>query len=115
MVKKKVTKKENDDKKLFAFLATFLSIVGFLIALIAKKDNKYVMFYAKQSLVIFIAAIIGAAINMIIKWIPIFGWIVTTAINISILVLWILSWVFSLSGEEKKIPLVSEYAEKINV
>ena len=53
----KVEKKE-DDGKLFAFLAVLLSILGFIIALLAKKDNKYVMFYAKQSLVLFIAFII---------------------------------------------------------
>ncbi|MCX5704306.1 MAG: hypothetical protein NT066_07465, partial [Candidatus Omnitrophica bacterium] len=56
--------RKDDDSKLFAWLATFFLIIGFIIALVTKKDNKYVMFYAKQSLVIFIAWIIlgiGAA------------------------------------------------------
>ena len=37
----------SDDRKLFAFLAAFLSIVGFVIAVVTKKDDRYVMFYAK--------------------------------------------------------------------
>ena len=65
MVKKKVVKKmdrnnfkKKDNSILFAFLATFLLIVGFLIAVIVKRDNKYVMYYAKQSLVIFVMWVI---------------------------------------------------------
>ena len=83
----KAAAKKGDDKKLFAFLATFLSIVGFVIALVAKKDDEYVMFYAKQSLVVFIVAIIGAIINSILVWIPFFGWIAAGIINLAVLVL----------------------------
>ena len=50
----KYKKSEQRDSKLFAFLAVLLSVVGFIIALIAKKDNKYVIFYAKQSLILFV-------------------------------------------------------------
>ena len=47
MVKKK-------DKTLFAFVTTFLSIVGFIIALLAWKKDKYVMHYAKISLAVYV-------------------------------------------------------------
>ena len=99
---------------MFAFLAAFLSIVGFVIALVAKKDDRYVMFYAKQSLVIFIVAIIGGIINSILMWIPFFGWAVAGIINLFILILWILSWVNALSGEEKDTPIVGQYAKSFN-
>jgi uncharacterized membrane protein len=114
MVKKQVSKK-NDDRNLFAFLATFLSIIGFIIALAVKKDDQYVMFYAKQSLVVFITAVIGAIINSILVWIPILGWIIMFAINLFVLVLWIFSWIYALSGKEKEVPIVGCYAKKFNL
>jgi len=116
MAKKKLEKStKGDDKILFAFLATFLSIVGFIIALIVKRDDKYVMFYAKQSLVIFIIAIIAGVIATIFTWIPIIGWIISLALNIIVLVIWILSWIHALSGKQKSIPIVSTWAKKIKL
>lgn len=115
---KKQTKpvaKKNDDRKLFAFLATFLGIVGFIIAIVTKKDDKYVMFYAKQSLVVFIVAVVGAIISSIIGIIPIFGWIVSGAIKLFVLVLWIFSWANALSDQEKETPIVGQYAKKFNL
>ena len=55
MPKKKV---ERGDHKGRAFITVFFSIVGFLIAILAWKDDKYVMFYAKQSLVIFVFGVV---------------------------------------------------------
>lgn len=111
-ISKKVAKqvkqtKLDDDSKLFAFLATFLSILGFIIALLVKKDDEYVMFYAKQSLVVFIAWIIAA----IVSFIPIIGWL----ISLFVLVLWIFSWIYALSGEMKETPVIGHYARKINL
>jgi uncharacterized membrane protein len=114
---KKQTKpvaKGSDDRKLFAFLATFLSIIGFVIAVVTKKDDEYVMFYAKQSLVVFIVAIIGAVINSILVWIPFFGLIVAGIINLFVLILWIFSWAYSLSEQKKETPIVGRYAKSFN-
>jgi len=112
---KKIVNKKEDDRKLFAFLATFLSIVGFIIALVAKKEDKYVMFYAKQSLIVFIVAIIGSIISALLSPIFIIGWIIAIAINIIVAVLWIISWIYALSGEEKEVPVIGVYARKINL
>jgi len=38
--------KKNDDSTLFAFLAAFLSILGFIIALLTKKDDKYESYFS---------------------------------------------------------------------
>jgi uncharacterized membrane protein len=117
MIKKKNSEKviSKEDPKVFAFLATFLSIFGFLIAIIAKKEDKYIMFYAKQSLVIFIIAVIASAINSILIWIPILGWLIAGLINLAVCILWILGWVYALSGEQKDVPIVGEYAKKLNL
>lgn len=109
-VQKEVSKKA-DDSKTFAFIATFLSIIGFVIALVAKKDDKYVMYYAKQSLVIFIVYIIAGIIGMI----PFLGWFFLGPILYLVsTILWVISWIYALSGEEKKIFFVSKFADKFN-
>jgi uncharacterized membrane protein len=106
---------KTDDTKLFAFLATFLSIVGFIIAIATKKEDKYVMHYAKQSLVLFIAWVIIAIITIPIKLIPVIGWIIWWVLYVLMTILWILSWVYALSGKEKIVPVIGQYAEKINL
>ncbi|MEK6906372.1 MAG: hypothetical protein AABW81_01995 [Nanoarchaeota archaeon] len=110
MVKKSVSKKE-DDSKLFAFLAVFLSIIGFVIAIVAKKDNKYVMFYAKQSLVLFI----GIVIVSITKIIPIIGDVIYVVGTIIVIILWITQILNSLSGKEKETLFIGSYVNNINL
>ena len=116
MVKKrsKVNKKQEDDK-LLAFVATFLSIIGFLIALLAWRDKKYVMFYAKQSLVVFVIAVIAGVIQGIFMWIPILGNIISMAVGIVVFLLWLFSWIYALSGKEQYVPVVGYWADKIDL
>ena len=96
--------KAND--KAFAFLAVFLTILGFIIAILTKKENKYVMFYAKQGLVLFIGQIIIRVVAIIPPMKVIWAvWII----------LWVIGWVNALSGEMKKTPIISIFADKIRI
>ena len=54
MAKKSIKKqsKKSGDFKTQAFVATFLSIIGFVIAIVSWRKDNYVMFYAKQSLIV---------------------------------------------------------------
>jgi uncharacterized membrane protein len=104
-----------DDSKTYAFLATFLSIVGFIIALMTKKDDKYVMHYAKQSLVLFIAWVILAIVARVISIIPIIGWIISWVIYVLITILWIISWIYALSGKMQYVPVVGKFGDKFNL
>ena len=116
MVKEKSGKsKKGDNRILFAFLATFLSIIGFVIALVVKRDDDYVMYYAKQSLIIFIIIAVLGAISRLLLIIPIIGWIIYAAVSIFSFILWVISWVNPLSGMKRAIPIVSEWADKINL
>lgn len=99
--------KKNNDKIIFAWLAVFFTIIGFVIAMILKRDDKYVMFYAKQGLVLFIAFIVAS----IISWIPIIGWL----FSIFVFILWAMTWINALSGEEKNTWLIGDLAEKIKL
>ena len=109
------SKKDVEDGKMFAFLGVFLSLLGFIIVLLAKRDNSYAMFYAKQGLALFIAYVIAAIGGMIFGFIPFIGWVVSLVLWLGVFVLWIMGIVYSLSGEEKEIPLVGAIARKINL
>jgi uncharacterized membrane protein len=113
MVKKKSVKmsEEENSRKLFAFLAVFLSIVGFVIAIIAKKEDKYVMYYAKQSLVLFIAWVIASLIALV----PIIGWFGAPVLYVIVLILWIFALVHSLSGEMKPTPVIGHYGNAFRI
>ncbi len=107
-----MAKAKEDDGKLFGFLAYLLGIVGFLIVLQAKKDNKFAMYHAKQCLVLCIAAVIAWVVWLI----PVVGWFVLGPIlYIIILILWIIGMVNALTGKEKPLPIIGKFGEKINL
>jgi len=114
MTKKKVNKK-HEESKVKAWVTAFLSIIGFIIALLAWRDDKYVMFYAKQSFVVFIVAVLAGLIQGVFVWIPILGWIINVALSVLVFILWLFSWIYALSGEMKLVPLVGEWGNKIKL
>ena len=106
--------KKKDDSKLFAFLAILLSVIGFIIALIAKRDDKYVMFYAKQSLILFITGIVAKVLTILLA-ITIIGLIAVPVVWVIYIVVWVIALVNSLSGKEKETPIVGQYARSIRL
>ena len=105
--KRKSSKSNTSDSIMFAFLATFFTIIGFIIAIISKRDDKYVMFYAKQGLVVFIGYLIVMAIGMI----PLIGWLAWVLLT----VIWVISWINALSGEKRNTFIVGDIANKIKL
>lgn len=103
--------KKHDESKALAFIGILLGIVGFIIVLLAKRDSKYAMFYAKQGLVLTVAFVIVSIAGRI----PILGGIVEGIGSLIFSVLWIIGLVYSLSGKMKDIPLVGEFAKKFDV
>lgn len=104
-------KTNNSEAKLFAFLAVFITIVGFVIALISKRDDRYVMHYAKQGLVLFVFQLIVAFVSSI-AFLNVF---LTVPLWIVLIATWIMAWVNALSGQIKETPLISHFAEKIDL
>lgn len=116
IMKKKAKKleiklKKDDEIKVYAFLGAFLTIVGFLLVFILRRKDKYAMFYAKQGLVLFLAALVFGAISNI----PIIGWIFTSVLIILWCILWIVTWINSLSGHMIKTIIIGELANKIPI
>lgn len=90
----------------------WLSYLGilFLIPLLAKKENKYCQFHAKQGLVLLIAEIIISIVFVI----PILGWIVGTLGYIFVWIMAIIGIIQSATGKYWKMPVLGGFAEKFN-
>lgn len=104
--------KEMEEGKIFAFLAYLLSIIGFLIVLLAKKKNKFAMYHAKQSLVLFIVYMIGW---VILVFIPFLGWGLLPVWWVLMVIMTIIGIINALTGKEKPLPIIGKYAKKIKI
>lgn len=93
-----------------------LAAVGYIgilcfIPLFLKKDSPFAQFHAKQGLILFICWVV----TWIIGIFPVIGWIASFAASIALIIISILGFVQALSGKYWKIPLLSQYSEKINL
>jgi uncharacterized membrane protein len=102
-----------DEGKLFAFLAYLLGIIGFIVVLVAKKDNRFAMFHAKQSLVLFFGWVIAGALHFVP--IPFIGPLIGAVLYLLLLILWVMGMVYALGGQEKDLPIVGQIASQINI
>jgi len=104
--------KKDSEGRLWAFLAYLLSIIGFVLVLLLKKDNKFAMYHAKQSLVLFIFAVIIAVVGSIV---PVLGWFIILPVgNVLVLVLAIIGIINALTGKQKPLWLIGKYADKLS-
>ena len=103
---------KQDDGKLWAFLAYLLGIIGFVLVILLRKNDKFAMYHAKQSLVLFIFAVIVWVVGTII---PVIGWFIILPIgDLLILVLWIMGMVNALTGKQKQIWFIGKFADKLD-
>ncbi len=99
------------ESKGWALLGIIFGVLGFLIVMLTRKNDKYAMYYAKQGLVLNIAAAIVWIAGIIV---PVLGWFIILPIgSILIGVLWIIGIVNSLSGKMKPTPIVGKFADKL--
>ena len=100
---------KEDEKKIRAFIASFFTIIGFIIALILWKHDDYTMYYAKHGLILFIGQIILMIMNMFtMRWFMMILWIVW-------IIAWVTTWIYALSGNKKRIVVITDLAEKIKL
>jgi uncharacterized membrane protein len=98
--KKPVENADIKENKLWA-LMSYLGVLV-VLPLILKKDSKFTLFHVKQGLVLLV--------GWVLSWLP-FGPI----IGIIALIFSIIGIINVLNGEEKKLPIVGDLAEKINI
>lgn len=102
-------KKDIEENKLLAALG-YIGILC-VLPLALKPKSQFCKFHGKQGLIL----LIGEVINMFIGVIPVIGWFLAIIGGISLLILSILGFLKSLSGEYWEMPYLSEYAQKINL
>jgi uncharacterized membrane protein len=91
-----ITDAEIEDGKTMGGIAYF-GLLGFLIAYLTKKENKYVVYHAQQSLA-----------NCILYVIPFIGWIAHV-------IFMIIGLLKGFQGEIKPLPLIGEIALKFGL
>ncbi|MDJ1470416.1 hypothetical protein QNI19_34990 [Cytophagaceae bacterium DM2B3-1] len=99
-----------DNGKTIAILS-YITLVGFIIALIMHSSNKTSLaaFHLRQVLLLII---IGVAVGFV-AWIPILGWLVWIVTCIGLFVLWIFGLIAAVNGEEKPMPLLGAKAQEM--
>lgn len=99
--------KESSEDRVVAAVA-YLGIL-FVIPWLLKPGSKFVVFHAKQGLVLFILELIYGALSAV----PLIGWFIIGPIGgIIVAVLVIIGLLNALSGETKQLPVIGQFAEK---
>jgi uncharacterized membrane protein len=80
-----------------------------LIFLIMEKENQFVRFHAMQSIAVFGAITV---VDIVLRFIPIIGWIIAWLIGILAFVLWIILMLKAYRGQKYKLPWAGDFAEK---
>ncbi len=90
-----------------------LSYIGILclIPLLTAKEDEFAQFHAKQGLVLLIAGVIG----MVIGAVPVIGWLLAPFITLAWLIFSIIGIINVVKKEKKELPLIGQYAQKINI
>jgi fumarate reductase subunit D len=100
---------ETQDEKIFAVIS-YLWILCF-IPLLMKKGNKFIMFHAKQGLVLFICSLAVWIIGIV----PFIGGLIGLLGSLLWGIISIIGMVQALMGNSWEIPLLGEYAKKISL
>lgn len=109
MNKEQTSKKEIQEGKIFALMGYLFGLC--IIPLVLKKENKFVLFHAKQGLVIFV----GEVALIVISVIPGLGPFI---FRIGFLLFGIASLfgiIQTLEGKYTKITIISDFADKISL
>ena len=89
----------------------YLGILVLIPLLTDAKNEAFVKFHVKQGLVLLIFEVIVS-----IVWaIPFLGWIVGAIGWVIGVVLFIIGLINAIGGQEKELPIIGKYGEKINI
>jgi uncharacterized membrane protein len=96
-------------------LCYLLGWITGLIFFLVEKENEFVRFHAKQSIVVFGAFSVVSILLFILGLIPYIGLlflVLNVLIGILSLVLWVMLMVKAYQGERYKLPWAGDFAEK---
>ncbi len=90
-------------------LCYVLGWISGLVFILIEKENKFVRFHAMQSIIVFGALTLA---SIVLRWIPLLGWVISLLLSVLGLVLWIVLMVKAYQGEKYKLPWAGDLAEK---
>ena len=105
--RKKEIEISRDANKLKAFVSVFFSVIGVIVSIILWRNEEYVRFYTKESLILFIGFVIASLLQGII--------VVGKIVMILMVILWVITWIYALQGIKKETFIVGDLAKKINL
>lgn len=85
-------------------IVSYLTLIGWVIALAAGDKSEAAKFHINQSLVLMIGFVIASAVGYL-SFIPFIGFI-SWALSVFVFVLWIIAFIGACQGEQKEAPLV---------
>jgi len=94
---------------LAALLSYVAGIITGVVFFLLEKENKFVRFHAMQSILTFGFFLV---LNVALGFIPIAGWSLMPLVGVVQIVVWVLLMVKSYQGEQFKLPVLGDIAEK---
>ncbi len=101
---KESSAKKNTGMAVVAYLLFFVPL------LTDAKNDPFVKFHVKQAIIL----LIGWLVSVIIGQVPVLGWAISFVMGVGILILLLMGIINALNGEEKPLPIIGQYAEKLN-
>ena len=102
------TPQDISEHKVFAMLPYLLGTIGIIIALLAAKDSKYIMFHVREALKLTVCAILVGIVSLLLCWtviVPMAGGVCA----IIILVVKVICFFQICSGKAKEAAIVSSF------
>lgn len=107
---------QQDNGKTVA-IVSYLSIIGWIIALVLHNNNKTSLgaYHLRQTITLYIIAIALGIAESFLVFIPFIGWLIGIAfifLFIGIFVLWIIGFIAAINGQEKSMPVIGSKSQK---
>lgn len=97
-------------------MAALAYVLFFIPLLTDAKNDSFVKFHVKQSLILLIVSVGWSIISQFLRYLPVLGWVVGglagTVISILLLILWVKGLMNALNGKEEVLPVIGSYASK---
>jgi uncharacterized membrane protein len=92
-----------------ALLSYLIGFITGIIFYIIEKENKFVRFHAMQSIITFGFFFV---LGLILGVIPVIGWVLMPILLLTEVILWIVLMIKAYQGENFKLPIAGDIAEK---
>ena len=105
----------SQSSRYLAFMSYLLSLPGALFVLLARRDDPFAVYHARQSLTLAIVGLvtplIWAVVAWMLAWIPLVGgmlgvilFALVIATYVGVLISWIAGMIYSLKGQVRPLP-----------